>query len=241
MITFQMLQKIVKRKENSAAAQYAIKRKNVVIYRRMELDGTPYTLILFTKAKQAFMELYDAKVNIILFDKYLLMLDGPTTEKVNFNHLRVFNVDEGTMEKRVGVDFGICEKKDVVIIDEHLLVLKQKSHPRFAVIINDRLTEVPFLIAEDILRMPTLSAPQQNSIKAFYSHEKWENHNNILINPVNFSVPSLMALTFFCKQKPTWQMLKNSKKLDAKMIEVILSFNKKDKPQITYLRSETLQ
>ncbi|MBO5284268.1 MAG: hypothetical protein J6B00_00160 [Alphaproteobacteria bacterium] len=127
-----------------------------------------------------------------------------------------------------------------MIVDENLLFIKQKSHPRFAVIINDCLTEIPIAIAEEVLRLPTLSPQQQSSIKAFYSHEKWENHNNILINPVNYAVPSLLALTFFCKQRPMWQMLKTSKKLDAKTIEVILSFNKNDKPQITYLRSETL-
>lgn len=243
MITFQMLQKVVNQKENSEARKRVIKRKNVEIYRRILLYNRYYTLILFTKAKKVFMELYDAKASIITLDKYILILEGPTSEKVDFNQLRVLNIDNGTVETKTELNFGLREKKDIVIVDEHLLVVKQKSHPRFAVIINDSLTEIPFITAQEILYFPRLNSKQQNSIKAFYSHEKWENHNNILINPINYSVPSSLALTFFCKKRPTGKILKNVKKLNTQTIEFILSSYKKDKPQITYLylQSDNLQ
>lgn len=241
MLTFEKLQKIVNRKEYADARQRAIKRKNLAIYRRIVLDGWAYTLLMFNKAKKAHMETYNAKRSLILFDEFIIALDGPTPEKVDFNTIWVFNINEGTIDKRISTDFGICDKKDIVIVDEHLLVIKQKEHPRFAVIINGRLTEIPSVIAVEIMRLPQLSSSHQASLQSFYAKENWEVHNNLLINPNRCSVPSMTDLTFFSKNRPNSQMLKKVKRLDFKLMEVALSYRKEDKSVITNLRSETLR
>ena len=183
------------------------------------------------------------KSRFVNFGNYVISLQSPLGREdcVDFSTLRLYRKEKGTMT--YGDDeitaLGNIYAGRLLVIDECLLVICQKDLPLFCIVVDEKLTRITPLAAEQILRNLPLNGQAQEAVQKAYPDAGWIMENGILYNPSTGDVPSCLQFYGWLGKKRNRSRIKAN--LDfVKLMRMFTRSEKKDKPLVKYIKSDHL-
>lgn len=183
------------------------------------------------------------KSRYIHFGNYVISLQSPLGREdyVDFSTLRLYGKEKGTMtygDDEIAALGGVYAGR-LLVIDECLLVVCQKDLPQFCIAVDERLTRITPLAAEQILRNLPLNWQDQEAVQKAYPAAGWIMENGILYNPSTGDVPSCLQFYGWVGKKRNRGRIKAN--LDfVKLMRMFTRSEKKDKPLVKYIKSDHL-
>lgn len=236
MISYDFLKKFLDRKENESAKKTAIQAKGCKVFRRFLIEEKVYNVIAFDSRKIAELEPCLEYMRYIPIGDYLLCLEGTSKEEITFNRMKLYNISEGTCVQEKMVDFPDTKLAQLLIIDERVFALCGNDFPRFAIVVNNRLTEIASSTVEQILHFHPMTPKQQASLIRFNPSAGWEYHNNVMINPQTLTVPGALDVTFWNQRRPRHKEI--YRKIETQLLARALNRPQTGRPAVHYISSD---
>ncbi len=226
-------------KANAHRSETILEGKNFKVFKNYRIGNVTVNIISF-RDKFFAAESIARKMRYIELNEYLLSISSKIGEEdnINFANARLYRIADGTeAEISLGASFSESYYAGrIIAIDEKLIAICDKAHPKFIAVVNNSLRFIPAFSAEQILRNMPLTIGQLNALIKMYPEGGWQIHNGIAINPDTYAVPTSLQFYFWSRSRTTKATIKAN--MDFGKLVSILTRTEKEKPVVKFVKSE---